>query len=52
MMSRGQVAEWLKAAAHKNCYTTQVVPEVRILARHHLSLFPRSVGLSGPEAVI
>ena len=30
-MSLGQVAEWPKAAAHKGCYTTQVVSEVRIL---------------------
>jgi hypothetical protein len=29
--SLGQVAEWLKAAARKSCYTTQVVSEVRIL---------------------
>jgi len=29
--SLGQVAEWLKAAARKGCYTTQVVSEVRIL---------------------
>jgi hypothetical protein len=27
----GQVAEWLKAAAHKGCYATQVASEVRIL---------------------
>jgi hypothetical protein len=27
----GQVAEWLKAAARKGCYATQVVSEVRIL---------------------
>ena len=25
----GQVAEWLKAAARKGCYATQVVSEVR-----------------------
>jgi hypothetical protein len=25
------VAEWLKAAARKGCYATQVVSEVRIL---------------------
>jgi hypothetical protein len=29
--SFGQVAEWLKAAARKGCYATQVVSEVRIL---------------------
>ncbi len=27
----GQVAEWLKAAARKGYYTSQVVSEVRIL---------------------
>ena len=38
--SLGQVAEWLKAAPRKGCYTARVVSEARILflyAKHYYS---------------
>ena len=40
--SFGQVAEWLKAAARKSCYATQVASEVRILPLSAKSLGKRN----------